>query len=450
MSTDSDSTPTLQSENELVLFSNFSFYDSLQEGLDVLGFKSPTPIQQQAIPKIMAGKDLIACAQTGTGKTAAFLLPVMDKILKEKTTGLNTLIIVPTRELAVQIDQAVEGLAYFTGISSIAIYGGGDGVTWDQQRNALETGADIVIATPGRLISLLASGKYNFKSLKNLVLDEADRMLDMGFYEDIIRIVNQLPKERQTLLFSATMPSRIRALAEKILQQPESISLAISKPAEKISQFVYRINENDKINLALHILDKFKEETIVIFGSTKEKVRRFYQILYSKKYNVATIHSDLEQAEREKTMNLFKNNQVRILVGTDIISRGIDVEGIGLVLNMDVPPDPEDYVHRIGRTARADTYGTAITFVTKEDERRWLRIEKLIGYAVAPGEIPENLGIKTFSASSVKNSNHKSARHGGPQNSHQSSNEKKKKKPFRKNKPKPPFKASGDTPIAPK
>lgn len=423
-----------------VTFTSFAFFPSLQEGLDVLGFKNPTPIQQQAIPVVMSGKDLIGCAQTGTGKTAAFLLPVMDKILKGETKGINTLIIVPTRELAVQIDQAVEGLAYFTGISSIAIYGGGDGITWDQQRNALELGADIVIATPGRLLSLISSGKYSFQTLQHLVLDEADRMLDMGFYDDILRIVHQLPKMRQTLLFSATMPPRIRTLAEQILQNPESISLAISKPAEKISQWVYRIGENDKTTLALHILDKFKEDTVVIFGSTKEKVRRFFQILNSKKYNVATIHSDLEQAEREKTMNLFKNNQVRILVGTDIISRGIDVEGIGLVLNMDVPPDPEDYVHRIGRTARADTYGTAITFVTRDDERRWQRIEKLIGYAIPAGEIPEKLGIQAHMPSADKPAG---ARHGGQkgkgnnQGKEGSGNRPNKhRKPFRKNKPK--------------
>jgi superfamily II DNA/RNA helicase len=422
-----------------VTFNSFAFYPSLQEGLDVLGFKTPTPIQQQAIPVVMAGKDLVGCAQTGTGKTAAFLLPVMDKILKGETKGINTLIIVPTRELAVQIDQAVEGLAYFTGISSIAIYGGGDGITWDQQRNALELGADIVIATPGRLLSLISSGKYSFHTLKHLVLDEADRMLDMGFYDDILRIVNMLPKQRQTLLFSATMPPRIRTLAEQILQNPESISLAISKPAEKISQWVYRIGENDKTTLALYILDKFKDDTIVIFGSTKEKVRRFFQILNSKKYNVATIHSDLEQAEREKTMNLFKNNQVRILVGTDIISRGIDVEGIGLVLNMDVPPDPEDYVHRIGRTARADTYGTAITFVTRDDERRWQRIEKLIGYAIPAGEIPEKLGVQAHMPSAEKTGGQ---RHGGPkgkgngQGRDGSGNRPNKhRKPFHKNKP---------------
>jgi ATP-dependent RNA helicase RhlE len=423
-----------------VTFNSFAFYPSLQEGLDVLGFKNPTPIQQQAIPVVMSSKDLIGCAQTGTGKTAAFLLPVMDKILKGETQGINTLIIVPTRELAVQIDQAVEGLAYFTGISSIAIYGGGDGITWDQQRNALELGADIVIATPGRLLSLISSGKYSFQTLQHLVLDEADRMLDMGFYDDILRIVNQLPKKRQTLLFSATMPPRIRTLAEQILQNPESISLAISKPAEKISQWVYRIGENDKTTLALHILDKFKEDTVVIFGSTKEKVRRFFQILNSKKYNVATIHSDLEQAEREKTMNLFKNNQVRILVGTDIISRGIDVEGIGLVLNMDVPPDPEDYVHRIGRTARADTYGTAITFVTRDDERRWQRIEKLIGYAIPSGEIPENLAIQAHMPSADKPAGH---RHGGQKGKGNSQGRdgsgnrpNKHRKPFHKNKPK--------------
>jgi ATP-dependent RNA helicase RhlE len=381
----------IEQEEKKIDFHSFQFEPTLLEGLEVLGFNNPTPIQSQAIPIVMANRDLIGCAQTGTGKTAAFLLPVMNKIIRDKSKGINTLIIVPTRELAVQIDQAVEGLAYFTGISSIAIYGGGDGITWDIQRNALESGADIVIATPGRFMSLLQSGKYNFIDLKHLVLDEADRMLDMGFYDDIVKIVSQLPKERQTLMFSATMPPRIRKLAETILNNPASISISISRPAEKIQQLVYRVAEHNKTALALHILQQYEDSTVIIFGSTKEKVRRFFSGLQSRGYNAATIHSDLEQSEREKTMNLFKNNQIRILVGTDIISRGIDVEGIGLVLNLDVPPDPEDYVHRVGRTARADNSGTAITFITRDDERKMIKIEQMIGKKIVVVPLPESI-----------------------------------------------------------
>jgi ATP-dependent RNA helicase RhlE len=398
--------------NAALRFSNFGFSEALLQGIEVLGFEKATPIQSSAIPVIKQGKDLIACAQTGTGKTAAFLLPIMDKILQTKSTGLNTLVIVPTRELAVQIDQAVEGLAYFTGISSIAIYGGGDGVTWDQQRKALETGADIIVATPGRLLALLQSGKYKFNQLKHLVLDEADRMLDMGFNEDIVQIVSQLPKTRQTLLFSATMPPRIRKLAGQILQSPEEISLAISKPAEKIAQYVYFVHEDQKNELATKLLEKFGNDTVIIFGSTKEKVRKYFQTMKRNNQDVATIHSDLEQSEREQTMNRFKNNQVRILIGTDIISRGIDVEGIGLVLNLDVPPDPEDYVHRIGRTARADQSGTAITLVTSDDMHRWLKIEKLLERTFESGPLDEAWKIplpERFNSS--RNSRHKPQQH---------------------------------------
>lgn len=357
-----------------------------------MGYKQPTPIQQQAIPVILRNQDLIACAQTGTGKTAAYILPILHKILHSKERGLNTLIIAPTRELAVQIDQQIEGFSYFVNISSIAVYGGGDGVTWEIQRKALMQGADIVIATPGRFIAQLGSGLVKFDNLQHLVLDEADRMLDMGFHDDILRIISHLPKERQTLFFSATMPPRIRELAKRILRDPQEITIAVSKPAEGINQQAYSVYDTQKEKLLETILDNDAYQSVIIFASTKENVKKLGQLLRRKGLSVKAFHSDLEQVEREMLMNEFKSRKLRILVGTDILSRGIDVEGVSLVVNYDSPPDPEDYVHRIGRTARAATQGTAITFINPKDQRKFARIEKLIEKEVPKLPLPEGLG----------------------------------------------------------
>lgn len=374
-------------------FHDFNFNSALLDGLDAMGFETPTPIQQQAIPVILDSKDLIACAQTGTGKTAAYLLPIMHKISEEGHSKLNTLIIAPTRELAQQIDQQVEGLAYFTGISSVPVYGGGDGNIFAQQQKAMREGADIVIATPGRLIAMLtSSGSVDMSSLKHLILDEADRMLDMGFYDDIVRIINYLPADRQTLLFSATMPPKIRMLANKILNQPEQINIAISKPAEGILQQAYMAYDNQKVALLKRLLKDKTQNSIIIFASTKEKVKELDKELNRAGLSIKAFHSDLEQAEREDIMRAFRNREIKTLIGTDILSRGIDVDGISLVVNFDVPPDPEDYVHRIGRTARAETTGTAITFINPKDQRRFFEIESLIGYEVAKLPLPEGLG----------------------------------------------------------
>lgn len=357
-----------------------------------MGFDSPTPIQEKAIPIILAGKDLIGCAQTGTGKTAAFVLPVIDRILDLEHRNLSALIIVPTRELAQQIDQQIEGLAYYTGISSIAVYGGGDGNTWEQQQKALRTGADIVIATPGRLLAMLtSSGSFDTKHIKHLVLDEADRMLDMGFYEDILRIISFIPADRQTLLFSATMPPRIKTLAQKILRNPEEVTLAISKPAEGIKQLMCYISDADKTDFLMRFLASREDDRVIIFASTKEKVKDLYRELQKLKVKVKAFHSDLEQAEREELMREFKNNDIKMLIGTDILSRGIDVDGISLVVNYDAPPDPEDYVHRIGRTARADTTGTAITFVNGRDRGKFKRIVELTGSHIEALPLPEGM-----------------------------------------------------------
>lgn len=373
-------------------FQQFNFDQRLLDGLSSMGYTKPTPIQERAIPIILSKKDLIACAQTGTGKTAAYILPILNNIIHAETRHLNTLVIAPTRELAQQIDQQIEGFAYFLGVSSIPVYGGGDGATWDIQKRALEEGADIVIATPGRLISLLATGMIKLDHLEHLVLDEADRMLDMGFYDDIVRIIKQLPANRQTLLFSATMPPRIRALADKILKNPQTVNIAISKPAEGILQQAYVVHEPQKIDLLKHIIKSDGHTSVLIFASTKENVKKLDNTLHRLGVKAKAIHSDLEQNERENILREFKNKQLSILIGTDVLSRGIDVDGISLVVNFDVPPDPEDYIHRIGRTARAETTGTAITFINEKDQRRFFSIESLIGREIPKMKIPEALG----------------------------------------------------------
>ncbi len=374
-------------------FKDFNFDSRLLDSLDSMGFDKPTPIQEKTIPLILDNKDLIACAQTGTGKTAAYILPILNKLIRTENRHLNTLIIAPTRELAQQIDQQVEGLSYFIGgVSSMSIFGGSDGASWDQQKKAMETGADIIIATPGRLMSFLASGRINFSALQHLVLDEADRMLDMGFYDDIVSIIKHLPAKRQTLLFSATMPPKIRTLANKILVQPEEVSIAISKPAEGILQQAYMVYDHQKMNLLKKIVGKDEHKSIIIFSNSKENVKRLGADLSRTGMSVKSFHSDLEQVERESILNQFKSRQLQVIIGTDILSRGIDVEGIGLVINYDTPHDAEDYIHRIGRTARAETTGTAITFINEKDQRKFLRIEKMIGKEINKLPLPSELG----------------------------------------------------------
>lgn len=373
-------------------FEDFKFDDSLTEGLLSMGYKSPTPIQEQAIPVILNNKDLVACAQTGTGKTAAYLLPVIQHILHAPKRHLNTLIIAPTRELVLQIDQQIDGMGYFCSVGSIAIYGGNDGITWEKQKRALKEGVDIVCATPGRLIALLQAGDINFEHLQHLILDEADRMLDMGFYDDIRVIINYLPKNRQTILFSATMPPKIRTLANQILQNPEQINIAISKPASGVKQQAYVLYDSQKEPLLKQILKNEDFQSVIIFSSTKENVKQLEKSLKSGETSIKAFHSDLEQLEREEIMREFKSKRLRILIGTDILSRGIDVDGISLVVNYDAPPDPEDYIHRIGRTARAQKEGVAITFVNQKDQVKFSRIENLMGIEVTKVPLPADLG----------------------------------------------------------
>ncbi len=391
-------------------FDDFDFCYELLDGLDAMGFETATPIQEQAIPIIMDGKDIIACAQTGTGKTAAFLLPILDKITRSGEQGkVNTLVIAPTRELALQIDQQVEGFSYFLGISSLAVYGGGDGMSWEQQKKALTKGADLIIATPGRLLSHLGMGYVKFDDIEHLILDEADRMLDMGFFEDIMSIVGHLPKERQNLLFSATMPPKIRQLAKKILKEPEQISIAISKPAEGVLQAAYLVFDDYKTALLKSLIKDKKDayHSIIVFASTKKLVSQIARELQRANVPAKSISSDLEQKEREDVLLEFRNRQLQVLVATDIMARGIDIKEINLVVNYDVPSDAEDYVHRVGRTARADSTGVALTFINETDQRKFYSIETLIEQEVAKIKTPEQIGASPEYEPHKKHKSHK-------------------------------------------
>lgn len=391
-------------------FKDFNFNPDLYEGLSAMGFRNATPIQEQAIPLILADKDLIACAQTGTGKTGAYLLPVMNKISLQENRHNNTLILAPTRELAQQIDLQVEALSYFTNISSLTVYGGGDGIAYEQQKRSMREGVDIIIATPGRLISHLSSGLLKLDQLQHLILDEADRMLDMGFYDDIMKIISFLPEKRQTILFSATMPPKIRTLAAKLLHKPEQVSIAISQPAAGINQQAYFIHDSQKVKLLTEIMNPEVYPSVLIFASTKEKVKNLGKVLRGLRFKAEAFHSDLDQKEREAILSEFKNKRVPVLIGTDVLSRGIDVEGISLVINFDVPHDPEDYVHRIGRTARAATTGTAITLVNDKDKRKFANIEKLIDKAINRIPLPEHFGPVTESETAEKPAHNKPRR----------------------------------------
>ncbi|OON68647.1 DEAD/DEAH box helicase [Hymenobacter sp. CRA2] len=357
-----------------------------------MGYTKPSPIQEQAIPAALAGKDLIACAQTGTGKTAAYLLPVLDFIAYERPAHTTALILCPTRELAKQIDEQVEGFGYHVGASSIAIYGGGKSENWEQQKRALTQGADIIIATPGRLIAHMQLGYVKLDQLDFLILDEADKMLDMGFSDDIIQIVNHLPTKRQTLLFSATMPNKIREFSKKILHEPEEIRLAVSKPAENINQQMYMVYDTMKLALLEHLIGELDVQSMILFTSRKMNVGPIERALRKKGLNVRGITSDRTQEEREQVMRDFKNKQFQILVATDVMSRGIDVSELSHVVNFDLPRDAEDYVHRIGRTARAGTSGMAITFVSDHDQDAVVKIEKLIERELEKKPTPEEIG----------------------------------------------------------
>lgn len=375
-------------------FTELGLDEKVIEAIGYMGYDEATPIQELAIPIITRGKDLIACAQTGTGKTAAFLLPILHNMYRNGAgNGTQTLVVCPTRELAVQIEQAVQGFAYFLGINSIAIYGGGTGKDWETQKKALSKGADIIVATPGKLISLLNMGYTEFKKLKYFILDESDRMMDMGFIDDIKKIASHLPKERQTLMFSATMPSKIRKLSAELLKTPEHINIAISKPAAGVLQAVYLVHDNQKVNLLCKLIrDKPSYESIIVFTSRKKFVNEVVQALKRNKLNAAGISSDYDQSVRMQVLKDFKSRNTRILVATDVMSRGIDIKEINLVVNFDCPKSAEDYVHRVGRTARASTTGVALTFINQDDMHSFKQIEEIIETEVPKVPLPEEIG----------------------------------------------------------
>lgn len=375
-------------------FSELQLNANVLEALDAMRFDECTPIQEQAIPIILEGKDLIAVAQTGTGKTAAFLLPVLNKLSEGKhpEDAINCVIMSPTRELAQQIDQQMEGFSYFMPASSVAVYGGNDGVLFEQQKKGLTLGADVVIATPGRLIAHLSLGYVDLSKVSYFILDEADRMLDMGFYDDIMQIVKYLPKERQTIMFSATMPAKIQQLANTILNNPSEIKLAVSRPADKIIQAAYVCYENQKLGIIRSLFMDEVPERVIIFASSKIKVKEVTKSLKSMGLNVGEMHSDLEQVQREAVMHDFKAGRINILVATDIVARGIDIDDIRLVINFDVPHDSEDYVHRIGRTARANNDGVALTFVSEKEQSNFKSIENFLEKDIYKIPIPAELG----------------------------------------------------------
>lgn len=374
-------------------FTEFNLTPALLEGIASIGFEDATPVQEQAIPVILSGKDMIASAQTGTGKTAAFLLPVIHQIITTpESHNVKALVIVPTRELAQQIDQHMQGLSYFTPVSSIAVYGGTDGISFEQEKRSLSEGADVVICTPGRMIAHLNQGYVKLDGLQFLILDEADRMLDMGFYDDIMKIASFITTPRQTLMFSATMPEKIRQLARKVLNHPVEINIKVSKPAERVLQVAYVMYDQQKIPLAVSLLKDNRLRTVLIFCSTKSSTKSLARELKRAGLKVEEIHSDLEQQERERVLLDFRSRSLNILVATDILSRGIDIEDIDLVLNFDVPNDGEDYIHRIGRTARAASEGMAITFISEKEQGKFGDIERLLGSPVFKSKLPEEFG----------------------------------------------------------
>ncbi len=416
---------TLETTSPVSDFRTLGLDPGLLDGLDAMGIRTPTPIQAQAIPAVLDGRDLIACAQTGTGKTAAFLLPLIEVIFGYKPKverSVRALIVVPTRELALQIDQQMQAIAYFTPITSMPVYGGSDGASFDQQKAALSGGTEVIVATPGKLLSHLNLGYVSIEGLEFLVLDEADRMMDMGFIDDINRIIKFLPADRQTLMFSATMAPPIRELAKNILRDPVEISIALSKPAEGVAQEAYVVHEPQKAPVMEEILRTNEATSIIIFAGRKIEVKNLARHLHKRGFNAQAMHSDLEQGEREQVILDFRNRKLRILVATNVVSRGIDIDDIDLVINYDVPQDPEDYVHRVGRTARASKKGQAITFVTEKDMREFGKIEQLIGYPVKKMPIPERFGPgPEYRAEGVKRSSSNGDRR-GPSGGHRGGN----------------------------
>ena len=371
-------------------FDELALSDEVLDALWDMHFDECTPVQEKTIPIILEGHDVISCAQTGTGKTAAYILPLLTNLAFDDhdPDKLNAIIMAPTRELAQQIDRQMEGFGFYVPFSSVAVYGGKDNGAWGTQVTGLQKGADIVIATPGRLLSQMNIYDIDFSGVKYFILDEADRMLDMGFYDDIMTIVRKLPKDRQTILFSATMPDNIRRMAKAIMRDPKEVQIAVSRPPETIHQMHEFVEENKKVEALLATLSSLPEtdlKKVIVFAGKKQRVKELTRTLRSLHIDARAMHSDLEQAERDQVMLDFRNGKVGVLVATDVVARGIDVTDVPLVINYDVPHDPEDYVHRIGRTARAENSGEAMTLVSPEDMVYWKRIERFLNPSTGGG-----------------------------------------------------------------
>lgn len=378
-----------------MFFDELDLNDNILDALWDMHFEECTPVQEACIPKILEGHDIIGVAQTGTGKTAAYLLPVLSMLDDGgyPEDAINCVVMSPTRELAQQIDQAMQGFGYYLPtVSSVAVYGGNDGNRFDQEVKAMRAGADVLIATPGRLISHMQIGNLDLSRCSFFILDEADRMLDMGFSEDIMAIAKLLPPTCQTIMFSATMPPKIEELAKTLLKEPELVKLAVSKPAEKIQQSAYVCYEPQKLEILRHMFKADALKRVIIFSGKKTKVKEITRSLLRMKVNCGEMHSDLSQAERDEIMYRFKSGQIDVLVATDIVARGIDIDDIAMVINYDVPHDVEDYVHRIGRTARAERDGIAITLINEDDQHYFGRIEKFLEKEVLKNEMPKGLG----------------------------------------------------------
>ena len=363
-------------------FYDLDLSDNTLDAIDDMCWKTCTPIQERCIPHILDGHDVLGIAQTGTGKTAAYLLPILSMLDDGgfPEDAINCVIMSPTRELAQQIDQAMQGLSYYMpNINSVAVYGGNDGARYEQESKGMKMGADVIIATPGRLISHITMGNVNFSRVSFFILDEADRMLDMGFYDDIITIADLLPDNCQKIFFSATMPTRIEEMAKRLMHNPQIVKIAVSKPAEKIRQLAYTCQEDQKVGMLKNVFKEFGHKRVIVFAGSKNKVKEINRNLKQMDLRCEEMHSDLTQTQRDEAMYLFKSGQTDVLVATDIVSRGIDIDDIAMVINYDVPHDAEDYIHRIGRTARAEREGTAVTLINGKDMRAFRRIEQLIG-----------------------------------------------------------------------
>lgn len=405
-------------------FQDFKLSQNVQMGLTDMGFKKPTPIQEQAIPQVLAGKDILASAQTGTGKTAAFAIPLIEKLSEKPEKGIRALILAPTRELAIQIDEQFWSIGYHAGISSACIYGGSD---WGVQEKAIREGVNVLVATPGRLLDHIKISSVDFSKLEFLVLDEADRMLDMGFIPDVRSIIHRLPKKRQTLLFSATLSERIESLSRELTNNPVRINVSSFKPAEGVTQLAYKVREDGKLNLVLSLFDNQNVESAIVFTSTKRGADGLSRALSKKGVKVSSMHGDRDQRERESTLADFKAGRIKVIVATDVMARGIDVDGVSHVVNYSVPHDLDDYIHRIGRTARAEEKGTAITLVSGEDTRYFKAITNEMKDRIQIVELPDHLtefntaGLADATREKGSTSDRRPKTHGKTQNNRNSS-----------------------------